>query len=95
MSYSLNGESAQKRVDDVRAAQQRRLNRFFVAAGSIEIGLLAIGAFLVFGLELIDPEIGIWVLVAIAAVGGFVISGFLISSTRRNAEEISRITGRG
>jgi len=94
MSYSLNGESEQKRVDDARAAQQRRLNRFIITFGGIEIGLLVIAAVIVFGFELIDPEVGIWVLVAIAAVGGFVMSGFLLSNARRNAEELSRITGR-
>ncbi|WP_194421054.1 hypothetical protein [Microbacterium abyssi] len=94
MSYSLNGSSNDDRVDALKRQHQQRQTRFFIAFAIIEgIALLA-GVVVVYLLELIDPEQGIWLLVAIALIGGFILSMSLVSIGRRHAQEMRDLTGR-
>jgi hypothetical protein len=93
MTYSLNSSSNDPRVDDLRRQHQKQLSRFFVTFALIEGVLLIAAAIAVYGLELIDPAQGIWILVGIAALGGFVMSGVLLSLTRRHTQEMRDITG--
>ncbi|MGO2933651.1 MAG: hypothetical protein ACTIKQ_13035 [Microbacterium sp.] len=93
MSYSLNGSSNDSGVAALRKAQQQRMTRFFVAFALTEGILLAAGVVVVYLLELIDPEQGIWILVAIGVLGAVVLSGSLLSMTRRHAREMRELTG--
>jgi len=94
MSYSLNGSSSDDRVGALKREQQQRQTRFFVAFAVIEGLALAIAVVVVFVLQLVDPEQGIWVLVIIAVIGGFAMSMGLLSMTRRHAQEMRDLTGR-
>lgn len=93
MSYSLNGSSNDSRVAALRKEQQQRMTRFFMAFALIEGVLLAAGVVAVYLLELIDPEQGIWLLVVIGVLGAVVLSGSLLSMTRRHAREMRELTG--
>ncbi|WP_243228447.1 hypothetical protein [Microbacterium sp. CIAB417] len=76
------------RVVAARQEQQRRQSRFFVAFALIEGGLLLAAAVLVYGFEIVDPDQGVWLLVAIAAIGGVVLSASLLSMSRRNLQQL-------
>lgn len=87
MSMSLNRSSNDPRGADLLRRHQKELSRFFVTFAVIEGLLLVSGIAVVYLFELVDPEQGIWILVAIAAVGGFFMSAYLVSITRRHARE--------
>lgn len=69
------------------------MTRFFMGFALIEGVLLAAGVVAVYLLQLIDPEQGIWLLVAIGVLGAVVLSGSLLSMTRRHAREMRELTG--
>lgn len=41
----------------------------------------------IFVLQLIDPDVGIWVLLALVVLGASVLSGYLLTTTRRHQRE--------
>ncbi|ATG51386.1 hypothetical protein CFK38_07505 [Brachybacterium vulturis] len=47
----------------------------------------------IFVLELIDPDIGIWVLIALAAFGSVILSGYLVSTSQRDKRELEALRG--
>lgn len=73
----------------VRAVQQEyaaKQNRFFILFAIIEGGLLALLGVLIYGVEVIDPDVGLWILLGVAAVGGFTMMALLMRLlTQRNA----------
>lgn len=69
------------------------MTRFFIAFALVEGALIAAGVVVVYLLGLIDPEQGIWLLVVIGVLGAFVLSGSLLSMTRRHAREMHDLTG--
>ncbi len=93
MSYSLNASSNDDRVETLKRQHQRRQSRFFIAFALIEGFALAAAVVVVYLLELVDPDQGIWLLVAIAAIGGFTMSMGLLSMNRRHAQEMRDLTG--
>jgi len=93
MSYSLNASSNDDRVVTLKRQHQRRLSRFFIAFALIEGLALAVSVVVVYLLELIDPDQGIWLLVGIAVIGGFTMSMGLLSMNRRHAQEMRDLTG--
>ncbi|MGM7670618.1 hypothetical protein [Microbacterium sp. A93] len=93
MSYSLNGSSKDPRVDALREQHRQRQNRLFITFALVE-GLLVVAAVLViFVLGIVDVDQGIWILVAIAAIGGLVLSFSLLTMVRRHAHEMRELTG--
>lgn len=87
MSMSLNRSSNDPREPDLLRRHRKELNRFFVTFAVIEGLLLAAGIAVIYLFELVDPDQGIWILVAIAAIGGFFMSAYVVSITRRHARE--------
>ena len=71
----------------LRRRQQAELSRFFIRFAMVEGVVLAAAVVVIFVLRLIDPDIGIWVLLAVAAVGAAILSGYLVSTTRRHQRE--------
>lgn len=73
----------------VRAVQQEyaaKQNRFLIVFAIIEGGLLALLGVLIYGVELIDPDVGLWILLGVAAIGGFTMMALLMRlMTQRNA----------
>jgi len=67
--------------------QQQRRARFFLTFAVIEGIVLAAAVIAIFVLELVDPDIGVFVLVAIAAVGGGVMAFSIMSQNRRFQRE--------
>lgn len=88
MSYSLNGSSNDPRVDELKRQQQQRQTRLFIGFALIEGLALAVGVVVVFVLELIDPEQGVWILVVIALIGGSALGIGLVSMARRHVQEM-------
>lgn len=93
MSYSLNGSSNDDRVQALKREHQQRQTRFFITFALIEGLALAAAVVIVYVLELVDPEQGVWLLVGIAVIGGLVLSMGLLSMVRRHAREMDDVTG--
>lgn len=94
MSYSLNSSSNDPRVDELQRRHRQRQSRFIMVFALIE-GLVIVAALLaVYVLRLVDPDMGIWILVAIAVIGGGILSASLVSSNTRHARDLRDITGR-
>ena len=80
-------------TDALRRRQQERLTRFFVGFAIVEGALLAACVLAIYVLDLIDPEIGIWLLIGVAALSATVLSTVLITATRRNQRELDQSHG--
>ncbi len=88
------GESTvDARVRAVTTDFARRQNRLFVTFALIEgIALTALVA-VVYGFELVDPEVGIWYIVAVAMVGGVILSTSLMRLMRARIRAIAHAKG--
>ena len=92
MSYA--GESSiDARVRAVNADFGRRQTRLFVSFALIEGPVLLLLAVAIYGFEVIDPEIGIWVIVAVALVGGFLLSMLLVRLMQARVRAIAHARG--
>ena len=81
-------------VDELRRAQSARMQRFFVRFALVEGAVLIAAVVLLFVVEIIDPAIGIWVLIALALIGASVLSTVLLSETRRRQRELEELGAR-
>ncbi|ASK65083.1 hypothetical protein CFK39_03725 [Brachybacterium avium] len=72
----------------VRRRQQERRSRVFVRFAIIEGVVLAAAVLAIFVLELIDPTIGIWVILVLAVLGSVILSGYLVTAARRDQREL-------
>lgn len=90
MSDFPHSSTADEREAQVRARQQKERSRFFVAYAMVEGFLLAAAVVVVYVLELIDPAQGVWLLVAIAVLGGGVLSAYLVTGSTRNQRELEQ-----
>ncbi|MFJ2544130.1 hypothetical protein [Microbacterium sp. NPDC087589] len=92
MSYA--GESSiDARVRAVNADFDRRQTRLFVTFALIEGPVLLLLAVAVYGFELIDPEIGIWFIVAVAVIGGFLMSMLLMRLMQARVRAVAQARG--
>lgn len=72
---------------DLRRQQQAQLSRFFLTFAVIEGVVLMAAVIVIFVLQLIDPDVGIWALLALVVLGATVLSGYLLTTTRRHQRE--------
>lgn len=79
-------------AEELRRRQQERLSRFFIGFAIVEGLLLGACVLAIYVLGLIDPEIGIWLLLGVAAVSATVLTTFLMATTRRNQRELEQST---
>jgi len=93
MTYSLNGGSNDDRVAQLRQQHQAQRTRLFLTFALIEGIAFAVAVVVVFVLELVDPEQGMLILVAIAVIGGGAMSLGLMSMLRRHGQEMRDLTG--
>ncbi|WP_422115265.1 hypothetical protein [Brachybacterium sp. UNK5269] len=87
MTSTPGNSSAVSPEDAARRDRQQKLQRFFVTFAVIEGVLLAAAVVLIYVLEVIDPAIGHWVLIAIALLGGLVLSSYLMKNVQGNRPE--------
>jgi hypothetical protein len=91
---STAGDSSiNARVDAVNKEYLARQTRLFVTFALIEGPLLLIGAVLIYGLEIVDPEVGVWFLVAVALIGGAVLSMLLLRLIQGRAQAVAQARG--
>lgn len=92
MSYA-DESSIEARVRAVDADFGRRQTRLFVTFALIEGPVLLLLAVAIYGFELIDPEIGIWLIVAVALVGGFVMSALIVRLAQARVRAVAQAKG--
>lgn len=76
-------------VDDFNTRQTKLFIRFALIEGPILL-LLAV---LIFGFEIIDPDIGVWFLVGVAVIGGFLMSVLLLRLVQARAQAVAQAKG--
>lgn len=91
MSYS--GDSIDARVQAVEAHFRARQTRLFLGFALVEGPVLLILAVAIFGFEVIDPDLGIWLLVAVALVGGFLMSALLVRQMQARTQAVAQAKG--
>lgn len=88
------GESSiDARVRAVEKEYMSRQTRLFVTFALIEGPILLLLAVAIYGFELIDPEIGIWFIVAVAVVGGFLMSMLLMRLIQARVRAVAHAKG--
>ena len=88
------GESSiDARVRAVEREYMSRQTRLFVRFALIEGPVLLLLAVAIYGFELIDPEIGIWFIVAVAVVGGFLMSMLLMRLIQARVRAVAHAKG--
>lgn len=92
MSYASES-SIEARVRAVNADFGRRQTRLFVTFALIEGPVLLLLVVAIYGFELIDPEIGIWFIVAVAVVGGFLLSTLLVRLVQARVRAVAQAKG--
>lgn len=70
-----------------------RQTRLFVTFALIEGPVLVLLAIAIYGVELIDPEIGIWIIVAVAVVGGFLMTMLLMRLMQARVRAVAQAKG--
>jgi nitrate reductase NapE component len=88
------GESSiDARVRAVEKEYMSRQTRLFITFALIEGPVLLLLAVAIYGFELIDPEIGIWFIVAVAVVGGFLMSMLLMRLIQGRVRAVAQAKG--
>ncbi|MBW1639670.1 hypothetical protein [Microbacterium resistens] len=85
--------STQARVQRINEDFARRRSRFFLGFAIVEGLLLAAAVVVVYVLEVVDPDQGFWIIAAVAALGGMVMAGWIVSSTRAQQQAIRDVGG--
>lgn len=92
MSQDSGSRPADTRADELRHAQQQRQQRTLIAFALIEGFFLMVAMLAVYAFDLIDPSVGIWLIVALALFGGSLLSAYLVISMRRNQRELAELS---
>lgn len=92
MTYA-GDSSIDARVRAVVADFNTRQTKLFIRFALIEGPILLLLAVLIFGFEVIDPDIGVWVLVAVAVIGGFLMSMLLMRLMQARTQAIAQARG--
>jgi hypothetical protein len=93
MTHSPSSSSVASSEDEARRERQQKLQRFFITFAVIEGVILAAAVVLIYVLEVIDPAIGHWVLIAIALLGGLVLSSYIMKNVQGNRQEPAERSG--
>ena len=90
---SNTGDSIESRVAAVEKEYTARQAKLFVRFAMAEAALLVAAVLIVYVFRLVDPEVGIWILVAIAAIGGFALSALLMRHMQARTRAIAQAKG--
>lgn len=93
MSFGGNTASVDPRVVELRHAFQQGMTRFFMGFAVTEGIVLAAAVVVIWVLRLIDPGVGVYIVLGIAVVGGFTLFLTIQSRSRRLQRDIRDITG--
>ena len=55
--------------------------------------MLLLLAVAIYGFEVIDPQIGVWFLLAVAMIGGFLLSALLLRLVQARARAVAQARG--
>lgn len=92
MSYA--GESSiQARVREVEKEYAARQTKLFTRFALIEGAVLLVAILAVYVLRIVDAEVGLWVLVGIAAAGGLVLSMLLMQLVQGRSRAVAQAKG--
>jgi len=89
-NYDTSIDGRVKKVQQEFAAKQ---TRFFMRFAMIESLLIVPVIIFVFVMELIDRQVGVWILLAIAAVGGVVMASLLLRLAREREVALNQARG--
>ncbi|CAH0186645.1 hypothetical protein [Microbacterium foliorum] len=90
---SADETSIAARVQAVNVDFTRRQTRLFLTFALIEGPVLLLLAVAIYGFELIDPQIGVWFLLAVAMIGGFLLSALLLRLVQARARAVAQARG--
>lgn len=90
---SADETSIAARVQAVNTDFTRRQTRLFLTFALIEGPVLLLLAVVIYGFELIDPQIGVWFLLAVAMIGGFLLSALLLRLVQARARAVAQARG--
>jgi len=93
MSFGGNAASADPRVVGLRQEFQQGMTRFFMGFAVTEGIVLAAAVVVIWVLRLIDPSVGVYIVLGIALVGGFSLFLTIQSRIRRLQRDIRDVTG--
>lgn len=85
--------SISARVTAVEKEYAARLNRTFIGFAVVEGILLALAVVVVYVLELVQPEIGMFIILGVALLGGVALSAFLMSHMRARTRAVAQARG--
>lgn len=92
MTYA-GDSSIDARIREVSADYARRQTKLFITFALVEGVVLAVLVAIIYVFELIDPEIGIWYLLAVALIGGVLLSTFLMRLVQARTRAIAQAKG--
>jgi RsiW-degrading membrane proteinase PrsW (M82 family) len=92
MTYA-GDSSIDARVRAVETDFNARQTKLFIRFALIEGAVLLLLAVLIFGFEIIDPDIGVWFLVGVAVIGGFLMSMLLLRLVQARTQAIAQAKG--
>lgn len=87
------GDSIDARVQAVEAHFRARQTRLFLGFALVEGPVLLILTVAIYGFGVIDPDIGIWLLVAVALIGGFLMSTLLVRQMQARTQAVAQAKG--
>lgn len=85
--------STQAQVRRISEEFARKRSRLFVAFACIEGAMLAGAVIVVYVLKLVDPDVGVWILVALALIGSLVLSTMIIQQIKAQQQAIRDVGG--
>lgn len=81
------------RVHEVQQEYAAKQRRFFIGFALLE-GLLMVPVIVViFALQLVDRQIGVWILLGIAGIGGFVMAVLLVRLAKSREVALNQARG--
>ncbi|MFJ4165744.1 hypothetical protein ACIPY5_09315 [Microbacterium sp. NPDC089698] len=80
--------STEAQVRRISEEFARKRSRMFVAFACIEGALLAGAVIVIYVLNLVDPDVGVWILVALALIGSLVLSTAIVRQIKAQQQAI-------
>ncbi|KJL34157.1 hypothetical protein [Microbacterium azadirachtae] len=80
--------STEAQVRRISEEFARKRSRMFVAFACIEGAMLAGAVIVVYVLKLVEPDVGVWILVALALIGSLVLSTMIIQQIKAQQQAI-------
>lgn len=85
--------STEAQVRRITEEFARRRARMFVAFACIEGAVLVGAVVVVYVLKLVDPDLGMWIMIAVALLGALVLSAMIIRQMQAQQQAIRDVGG--